>query len=130
MTDPAPNVWPSVRSRDPLALITFLVEAFGFEQTVAYKNDEGVVEHAELVWPLGGGLMLGSDRPRSTATAPGALSCYVVADDIDDLYDRAVKAGANVVTPPYDTNYGSRDFAALDPEGNRWSFGTYRGAPR
>ena len=23
-----------------------------------------------------------------------------------------------------------RDFAARDPEGNRWSFGTYRGEPR
>jgi uncharacterized glyoxalase superfamily protein PhnB len=30
----------------------------------------------------------------------------------------------------HDTDYGSRDFAAQDPEGNRWSFGTYRGEPR
>jgi hypothetical protein len=28
---------------------------------------------------------------------------------------------------PHDTDYGSRDFAVRDPEGNRWSFGTYRG---
>jgi uncharacterized glyoxalase superfamily protein PhnB len=27
-----------------------------------------------------------------------------------------------------DTSYGSREFAVMDPEGNRWSFGTYRGA--
>jgi hypothetical protein len=30
----------------------------------------------------------------------------------------------------YDTDYGSRDFVVLDPEDNRWSFGTYRGEPR
>jgi uncharacterized glyoxalase superfamily protein PhnB len=30
----------------------------------------------------------------------------------------------------HDTDYGSRDFAVRDPEGNRWSFGTYRGEPR
>jgi uncharacterized glyoxalase superfamily protein PhnB len=24
-----------------------------------------------------------------------------------------------------DTDYGSRDFAVRDPEGNHWSFGTY-----
>ncbi|GCC47386.1 hypothetical protein chiPu_0031451, partial [Chiloscyllium punctatum] len=24
-----------------------------------------------------------------------------------------------------DTDYGSRDFACRDPEGNLWSFGTY-----
>jgi uncharacterized glyoxalase superfamily protein PhnB len=25
-----------------------------------------------------------------------------------------------------DTDYGSRDFAVRDPEGNHWYFGTYR----
>ncbi len=35
-----------------------------------------------------------------------------------------------VPVAPHDTDYGSRDFAARDPEGNRWSFGTYRGEPR
>jgi uncharacterized glyoxalase superfamily protein PhnB len=25
-----------------------------------------------------------------------------------------------------DTDYGSRDFSARDPEGNLWTFGTYR----
>ena len=30
----------------------------------------------------------------------------------------------------HETDYGSRDFAVRDPEGNRWSFGTYRGEPR
>jgi uncharacterized glyoxalase superfamily protein PhnB len=30
----------------------------------------------------------------------------------------------------HDTDHGSRDFAVRDPEGNRWSFGAYRGEPR
>ncbi len=30
----------------------------------------------------------------------------------------------------HNTDYGSRDFAIRDPEGNHWSFGTYRGEPR
>jgi len=30
----------------------------------------------------------------------------------------------------HDTDYGPRDFAVRDPEGYRWSFGTYRGEPR
>jgi uncharacterized glyoxalase superfamily protein PhnB len=41
-----------------------------------------------------------------------------------------VAAGAEVLQPLHDTDYGSRDFAVRDPEGNRWSFGTYRGEPR
>jgi len=40
------------------------------------------------------------------------------------------QAGAQITAEPHDTDYGSRDFAARDPEGNRWSFGTYRGEPR
>jgi uncharacterized glyoxalase superfamily protein PhnB len=54
----------------------------------------------------------------------------VVADDIDALHARAAAAGAEIIRKPYDTDYGSRDFAARDPEGNRWSFGTYRGEPQ
>ena len=46
---------------------------------------------------------------------------------IDD--ERARKAGAQITAEPHDTDYGSRHCAAQDPEGNHWSFGTYRGEP-
>jgi uncharacterized glyoxalase superfamily protein PhnB len=36
-----------------------------------------------------------------------------------------VAAGAEVVMPLTDQDYGSRDYTARDPEGNLWSFGTY-----
>jgi uncharacterized glyoxalase superfamily protein PhnB len=54
----------------------------------------------------------------------------VVTDDPDGLHDRALKAGATIVQELRETDYGSRDFAARDPEGNLWSFGTYRGEAR
>ena len=54
----------------------------------------------------------------------------MVTDELDALFARASAAGAEILDPPHDTDYGSRDFAARDPEGNRWSFGTYRGEPR
>jgi uncharacterized glyoxalase superfamily protein PhnB len=54
----------------------------------------------------------------------------VVTDDPDGLFARATSAGATVLRELYDTDYGSRDFAVIDPEGNHWSFGTYRGEPR
>ena len=64
MTDrtPAPQVWPTLRARDALGLIRFLVEAFGFEETVVYADGDQV-HHAQLSWPPGGGIMLGSARP-------------------------------------------------------------------
>jgi uncharacterized glyoxalase superfamily protein PhnB len=128
---PPPQVWPSLRARDARALIRFLVDAFGFEDTVVYADGD-TVHHAQLSWPPGGGIMLGSARPgpdEGAAVAPGSFAAYVVTDEPDALYARATAAGAEVIREPYETDYGSRDFAVKDPEGNRWSFGTYRGEP-
>ena len=125
---PPPQVWPVLRARDARALIRFLVDAFGFEETVVYGEGDRV-DHAELGWPPGGGVMLGSvPEVGSPTTEPGTFAAYVVTDEPDALCARARAAGARITTEPHDTDYGSREFAAADPEGNRWSFGTYRGA--
>ncbi|MDT4983836.1 MAG: hypothetical protein QOF95_1326 [Pseudonocardiales bacterium] len=131
-TAPPPQVWPTLRARDARALIRFLVDVVGFEETVVY-GDGDVVHHAQLSWPLGGGIMLGSVREVEGdpwPVQPGTCGAYVVADDIDALHARVAAAGAEITDEPHDTDYGSRDFAMRDPEGNRWSFGTYRGEPR
>ena len=130
-TPPPPNVWPTLRANDAHALIKFLTEALGFEATAVYAEGD-TVHHAELAWPPGGGIMLGSVRPGGSVrvTAPGNFSAYVVTSDADALHARAVAYGAKVTQELYDTDYGSRDFAIEDPEGNHWTFGTYPGAPR
>jgi uncharacterized glyoxalase superfamily protein PhnB len=132
---PAPTVWPSLRARDAHALIAFLVDAFGFEATAVFAEGP-LVQHAQLDWPLGGGAMLGSAREEDdaehggVAVAPGMAAAYVVTDAPDALLARATAAGARLVRPLEDTEYGSRQFSVRDPEGNVWSFGTYRGEPR
>jgi uncharacterized glyoxalase superfamily protein PhnB len=73
--------------------------------------------------------MLGSERDDAWALRAGTFGAYVVADDIDGLYQRVTAAGADIIRKPEDTDYGSREFALRDPEGNLWSFGTYRGEP-
>jgi uncharacterized glyoxalase superfamily protein PhnB len=135
MTDnaPPPQVWPTFRARDARGLIRFLVDAFGFEETVVYGEGDRV-DHAQLSGPLGGGVMLGSvregDADDPLPARPGATAVYVVTDEPDRLFARAKAAGAEILREPQDTDYGSRDFAVRDPEGNRWSFGTYRGEAR
>jgi len=128
---PAPQVWPTLRARDARGLIRFLADAFGFEETAVY-GEGGQVHHAQLSWPPGGGIMLGSatDDDGSWPLRPGTFGAYVVTDDPDGLFARATAAGARVLRELHDTDYGSREFAVLDPEGNHWSFGTYRGEPR
>jgi uncharacterized glyoxalase superfamily protein PhnB len=89
------------------------------------------VEHAELRWPEGGGIMLGSavEGAGTFAGRPtGVSSSYLVTDHPDDLHARATAAGAEVVDDLHDTDYGSRGFTVRDPEGSLWTVGTYRGA--
>jgi uncharacterized glyoxalase superfamily protein PhnB len=59
----------------------------------------------------------------------GASGVYAATDDPAPLYERAQRAGATVIrelTP----EAHSRGFVVADPEGNLWSFGSYRGEER
>jgi uncharacterized glyoxalase superfamily protein PhnB len=90
-----------------------------------------LVEHAELRWPGGGGIMLGSAARTDSTIAElpaGTGSVYVVTDEPDALFTRATTAGATVIQGLRDEDYGSRGFTVRDPEGVFWSFGTYGGA--
>jgi uncharacterized glyoxalase superfamily protein PhnB len=133
MNKTQPTVWPCLSYRDARAAIAFLRDAFGFEETATYprESDPSIIEHAEMRWPLGGGVMFGSAEKDETPfgrRVPGNDSVYVVCDEPDALFARATAAGAEVVRGLRDEDYGSRGFTVRDPEGNLWSFGTYRGA--
>ena len=56
------RVWPILSYRDARAGIAFLTDAFGFQPGAAYARDDDprIVEHAEMRWPGGGGIMLGT----------------------------------------------------------------------
>ena len=129
-TATATVVWPTLLYDDAPAAIRFLTEAFGFDEAFVYPGEEeGTVAHAELRWPGGGGIMLGSRTGRTITDLPsGTGSVYIVVDEPDALFERAVAAGATVVREPRDEDYGSRGFTVRDPEGVFWSFGTYAGS--
>jgi uncharacterized glyoxalase superfamily protein PhnB len=131
-TTNAPTVWPALRYKDAEAALRFLTEAFGFEETLVVRGEEGdsrSIHHAELKWPLGGGVMFGSGAEGDHDIFPeGPVSIYVVTDEPDALLERVTKAGAEIALPMKDEDYGSRGFTVRDPEGNLWTFGTYRGA--
>ena len=132
MTTNRTTVWPVLSSRDARAAVDFLSKAFGFEERAVHARDDdpSIVEHAEMRWPLGGGIMFGTagkdDGPFGQRT-PGNDSVYVVCEEPDALFEQAVAAGAEVVRGLVDEDYGSRGFTVRDPEGNLWSFGTYAG---
>lgn len=130
--DPAapPTIWPSFAYADAPGAIRFLTEVLGFTATVVvpHGDDETRIAHAELWWPEGGGVMLGSrGRDDSEFSRLANGGCYVVTDDVDAVHARAIAAGAEIVRALEETDYGSRQFVVADPEGVHWCFGTYRG---
>ncbi len=124
----APTVTPALLYRDAKAAIQQLTEAFGFTQAALYESEDGTVLHAELVY--GNGIVMVGSKGRGgvydeAMANAGPSGVYVVVEDTDAHHKRAAEHGAEILMPPTDQDYGSRDYMARDREGNVWSFGTY-----
>ncbi|MFI8217218.1 VOC family protein [Streptomyces sp. NPDC085932] len=123
-----PSVYPTLLYDDAKAAIRQLTEALGFRELSLFEGEDGSVLHAELTQG-NGAVMIGTrgtgsvfDRAMKGA---GTAGVYVVVDDVDAHHRRAVEHGVEILMPPTDQDYGSRDYMARDVEGNVWSFGTY-----
>jgi uncharacterized glyoxalase superfamily protein PhnB len=116
------TIFPTLRYRDARAAIEWLERAFGLAPKEVHEDDTGAVVHAELAF-RGNLIMIGSEREAGDAKGPGV---YVVVEDPDEHHRVAKEAGAEITMELSDQDYGSRDYAAKDPEGNLWYFGTYQ----
>ena len=131
-----PGAWPTLSYRDAEAAARYLTEVVGFAESVVHRGGpERPIAHAELLWPDGGGIMFGSEpteRPWSgSAGGPGTGTVYLSTgstDEVGAVAARVAAVGWTVLRELNDTDYASREFAFLDPEGNAWSVDSYRGA--
>ncbi|MFD8807257.1 VOC family protein [Streptomyces sp. NPDC059597] len=126
--DGRPSVYPTVLYADAKAAIAQLTEALGFTELTVYESEDGTVLHAELA--QGNGAVMVGSKGRggvfdSVMKDAGPAGVYIVVDDVDAHHQRAVEHGVEILMPPTDQDYGSRDYMARDAEGNVWSFGTY-----
>lgn len=129
----AHSIIPALHYHDGAAAIDWLTRAFGFEARLVVKGEDGCIAHAQLV--LGKVMiMLGSSSDSEYSQhvkSPLDLrryntqSPYMVVDDPDAIYQRALAAGAEIVVPLKDEDYGGRGFTCRDPEGHLWNFGSY-----
>lgn len=123
----ATHIYPSLRYRDAKAAIGFLERAFGFELVASHEGPDGRIQHAEMRW--GDSMIMFGEETEETVERFGEHAgrswSYVTVTDADAHHDRAKAAGAEITNELTDLDYGSRDYGATDPEGNRWSFGTY-----
>ena len=128
--DPIPRgyrtVTPYLVARDGPALVEFVKQAFGAEETFRTVGSAGGL-HAEV--RIGDSmLMMGGGIPgrefRSTANTH-ALHLYV--KDADSAYQEALAAGATTLDEPRDQEYGERSASVRDPAGNYWYIATHQG---
>jgi len=127
-------VVPCLRYRDAHKAIAWLCDVFGFERHLVVDGENGTVAHAELALD-GAMIMLGSVRGGSAygdmLVQPDEIggrqtqTIYLVVADADAVHARAQNAGATIVIPLVDEDYGGRGFTCRDLEGHVWSIGTY-----
>ncbi|SCF42310.1 VOC family protein [Micromonospora mirobrigensis] len=120
-----PDIYPVFRYPDARAAADWLCAAFGLRVHKMYEGSDGSVTHAVLALD-DAMIMIGPGRDSRGRPADDDHVVYVAVDDLDAHHERARAAGAEIVQAPFDTDYGSRDYAARDLAGNVWSFGTYR----
>ena len=118
------KLWQAMSFRDADAMMAWL-SAIGFTEHATYRDEQSRVVHAEWLWPDGGGIMFGDDAG-GTVHNVGGSAVYLISDDPDAVFDKAVAAGATVLREMADQDYGGRGGSVEDPEGNHWSFGSYQ----
>jgi uncharacterized glyoxalase superfamily protein PhnB len=126
-----PAIYTGLQYADADAAMKWLEEVLGCRRREDHRDDEGNVVHAEMDF-RGAILMLstaGVGREPFRSLPAGGRLVYVALDEVDELYERVRAAGGEIALELTDTDYGSRDFTARDPEGNLWAFGTYRPQP-
>jgi uncharacterized glyoxalase superfamily protein PhnB len=124
------KIYPVLKYHDARVALDFLEGTLGCVRIQVHEGENGGVAHAELRFG-DEVIMFGTTNEGDPLYNQGAgrTSVYVVVDDPDALFERVKGAGTEVLMEPTDQDYGSRDFAVRDPEGNVWSFGTYAPTP-
>jgi PhnB protein len=127
-------VVPMITVTDLKASVGFYQKAFGFKRHGPLMNGpNGKPVHAELRM-RDTTVMLGPEMPergaRSAKTIGGSpVSMYLMVEDADKAFAKAVKAGAKPMGQVADMFWGDRCGAVTDPDGNIWTVATHMANP-
>ena len=128
---------PALPVRDAAAAVDFYRDRLGFDVLhqdggfAVLSRDEAVVH----LWEASDESWRGRDSANSPVCSgaesfiAGTASCRIVVDGVDELYDEL--RGQEVLHPVSkdgvdDTDFGTREFAALDLDGNLVTFLQWR----
>ena len=131
-----PTVAPYIAYENPAKAIDWLVNTFGFTSLAVYDDGAGNVYHAELRVGEHGLIMINPanemlrvGEPLALGAASAGTFVRVETDtEVDELHDRAVAGGAEILLAPESKPHDSYEFTCRDPQGHVWTFATYRTA--
>ncbi len=114
---------PYIAVRRAEDLVAFVRQAFGAVGEIKGTGSQGGI-HAEFMigdaqLMIGGGANWKKENPER----PTGLHFYV--PNVDEVYARALAAGATSLHPPVDQPYGDREASVLDVAGNHWYIATH-----
>src|ERR1043165_3486641 len=128
---PYHSITPHLCVRGAAKAIDFYKRALGAKELERATAPDGVsLMHAVLM--IGDSVIMlhdefpeaGGESPMSLEGSPVTLHLYV--DDADEVFKRAVAAGAKVEMEMQDAFWGDRYGQFVDPFGHNWSVGTKR----
>jgi PhnB protein len=123
------EVYPYLRVHSAAEAIEFYARAFGAAEIFRLTEPSGRIGHAEIkIGPAT--LMLSDEYPENGIQGPRTLggtsfSIHLHVADVDEAFERAVRAGASVVRPLKDQFYGERSGTLRDPFGHEWLLGQH-----
>lgn len=104
--------------------VEFYKNVFGAKELRLFKNDDGSIHVAEL--EIEGAMFHIHEEvaskhqlsPQSTKAASVLIGLFV--DNVHDVVRKAEQAGATIISPVTDWEYGYRQGTFLDPFGHQW----------
>jgi len=125
------TVTPHLVVRNAAQAIEFYKKAFNAQERSRFEMPGGAIGHAEL--QIGDSVIFLADEmpgpgasqsPQAVGGSTCTLNIYV--DDVDKLFDQAVRAGGKSVMPVEDMFWGDRYGTLTDPFGHVWSIATHK----
>ncbi len=120
---------PHLTVRDADKALEFYKKGLGAEVGGVARMPDGKVMHASL--RIGDSmLMLNEEMPEYGGLSPLSLggtpvTVHIYTDNVDEAFNRAVSAGAQVKMPLMDQFWGDRYGMVTDPFGHKWSLAAH-----
>lgn len=124
-----PRVTPYLSIDGAAKAIDFYCDILGATERVRMAGPDDKIGHAEL--GIGESvIMLADSFPEMGAPTPSMLggspvTLMVYVQDVDDVFARAIKAGAKELAPVQNQFYGDRSGQFEDPFGHRWNVASH-----